>query len=205
MRFSTALACGFAVVLGVGCVAMPRVSSEQLSKAEGPKVRPDERRWRRKPFPLPPLYMRYTSGSGNRWTMVTPFYWQVIGRDKEFRLLFPLARHSLDRPAQTSSGHVLNWVWGSDPERSYRVLFPLYWNFRSDDSETSLYGPLYHRREGEHKRRTILFPWIFSRETDRGYDYWGILFRLFAYEKQVFQGEERKRLWLFFVIPVKIK
>ena len=61
------------------------------------------------------------------------------------------------------------------------------------------------RREhgGNHRERTLLFPWIYSSEKDdSGYDYKGFLFRLFAIEKQVFDGEQVKRLWLFHVFRI---
>jgi len=173
---------------------------------EGPKVRPDARAWRRKPVPLPPLYASFTSGSGDRWKVITPLYWQIDGHDRSRRLLFPLMHYAEDRPARRTSGYVLNWFWGNDDDGGHRVFFPLYWNFRSPAADTSLWGPLYVRREhdAEQRRRLLVFPWIFSREVDAsGYDYWGVIFRLVGYEKQVIEGEQRERLWLFFVVPIR--
>jgi hypothetical protein len=190
-----------------GCAGL---SDEQAYEAtneyrEGPKVRPDDLKWRRKALPLPPVYMSYTSGSGNRWKMITPFYWQMDGRDRSRKTLIPLMTAGEDRVAKRKSGYFLNWIWSESPESGHRVLFPFYWNFRSEESDTSVYGPLYVRAEhdGKQRRRLIFFPWIYSRETDAtGYDYWGVLFRLVGYEKEVIDGRRRERLWLFFVFTI---
>ncbi len=155
---------GLALLL-VGC----RVGN---LRTDGPKVKPEPDAWRRKALPLPPLYMSFTSGSGNRWTMVTPLYWQVKGTDKASYLLFPLWYHS-----------------------------------RDEQSSVTLAGPLYHseRKTGDERSRTLLFPWLYSRETDNtGYDYWGIFFRLIGVEKQIIDNQQRTRLWLFFVFPIPL-
>lgn len=43
-----------------------------------------------------------------------------------------------------------------------------------------------------------------ERPTRAAYDYWGVFFRLVGYEKQVIDGEQRGRLWLFFVFPINV-
>ena len=60
---------------------------------EGPRVEPAEGEWRRKPLSLPPLYLDYTTDSGDHWKMVTPFYWEVTGTDKKETYLFPVYSH----------------------------------------------------------------------------------------------------------------
>jgi len=53
--------------------------------------------------------------------------------------------------------------------------------------------------------RKTVFPWLYSREkVGTDYDYWGVCFRLIGLEKQVFAGEEKKRLWLFFVFKLPL-
>jgi len=178
-------------------------------KEGGPRVKPDENDWRRSSVPLPPLYLDFSTAGGDRWTMVTPLYWQVIGpriqRDgeavdsEEHYHLFPLAGYARSRAASSSAAHLGNYFWGRSPEGSYHVLFPVWWDLQSHGSRTSLVGPLY-RQSGGGRERTLLVPWLYSSEKDStGYDYWSICFRLFGLEKQVFNGEERRRLWLFFV------
>lgn len=195
-RFSWALRA--LLLFPAGCATSP------FPPESGPRVEPDGKEWRRKTVPLPPLYMNFISGSGKHWTMATPLYWQVLGADTSSYNLIPLASFSSDRMANTAEGHVLNYFWGKGPERQYRVGFPFYWSFQRPGSETSIYGPVYRRKEADGEReRLVVFPWLFSRETDAtGYSYWGILGRLVGYEKQVIDGQEKKRLWLFFVFHV---
>src|SRR4030095_163327 len=115
---------------------------------------------------------------GNQWIMATPFYWQIEGADSESYHLIPLAGYSVDRAVGASRGRVLNYWWGDRPDSSYRVGFPLYWSFGKPGVRTDIYGPVYTKREESNdRRRLVVFPWLFSRETDAsGYDYWGVLF-----------------------------
>ncbi len=131
----------------------------------------------------------------------------MTGTDKKESYLFPVYSHRERSNAGRSSGHILNWLWASNPEHSWATLFPVYWRSESGSGSKALYGPLYVSDEPErnNRKRTLLFPWIYSAERDdTGYDYRGVLFRLFALEKQVFEGEERRRLWLFFVFRVPL-
>ena len=187
-----------ALLVPAGCATSP------YPPGEGPRVTPNDKEWRRKSVPAPPLYMQFTSGSGKRWTMATPLYWHVEGAESESRHFIPFASWSVDRPAQVERGHVLNYFWGDRPESSYRVGFPFYWSFQGPESKTTLYGPVYRTEAAaNHKRRLVVMPWLYSRETDEtGYDYWGVLGRLVGYEKQRFGGERKERLWLFFVFHI---
>jgi hypothetical protein len=188
-----------ALFLSAGCATSPH------EPQPGPRVRDRDTEWRRKSVPLPPLYWQFTSGSGKRWTMVTPFYWQVAGATSTHHHLVPFAHYSSEREPPAEGGHVLNYFWGKSPRGRHRVAFPVYWSFQRPEAETSLYGPVYHRREEANgRRRLLVFPWLFSSESDdaSGYDYWGVLFRLLGYEKQVFDGEQKERLWLLFAFHV---
>lgn len=170
-----------------------------------PKLDPDEREWRRKPVPLPPLYMDIKTGGGERWKMVTPLFWDVSSPSVHWRALLPVFGHREEVHSDSRSGIVLNYAWQERPERKIRTLFPVFWQRETPASKATLYGPLFVRRdrEGDRRERTLLFPWIYSSERDAtGYDYKGILLRLFAIEKQVFEGEQRKRLWLFHVFRI---
>lgn len=198
-------------LLSLGCAALTPDAAEDGAAAprRGPKVTPDETEWRRQPVPLPPLYMDITTGSGDRWILVTPLYWQVVGPERRQHVLFPLASWRRDEAAHASSGHVLLWLWRSAPgdRTSWKTLFPLFWDFESGEAKTSLYGPLYVRQSftGNQRSRAILLPWIYSRERDdTGYSYWGVFFRLLGYERQFFNAEERRRLWLFFVFRLAV-
>ena len=101
--------------------------STETPREPGPKLSPDEREWRRQPFPLPPFYMERRSGSGERWIMATPLYWQVTGNDKERYHLLPFFSFRTDRAAGSSWGQALNYVWKSDTEGVFQTLFPVYW------------------------------------------------------------------------------
>ena len=171
---------------------------------EGPKKRPDDRKWRRKPVPIPPFYAKYTSGSGNEWTVITPLYWQVDGHDRSRKTLFPIMTAGEDRVTERKSGYFLNRLWKDTPRGGHRILLPIFWDFESESAETSVYGPLYVRKEhhGDKRKRVLFFPRLYSRETDEsGYDYRGVLFRFIGYEKQVFERKQEERLRLFFVFP----
>jgi hypothetical protein len=197
------------LALLAGCLSAPTT----LREGE-PKVRPDENDWRRASAPIPPFYLDFTSGRGQRWTMVTPLYWQVRGprierqgesmdAEEHYHLL-PLAGYARSRPEGISNGHVANYFWGKRPQGGYHVFFPLWWDFEGSGGRTTVAGPVYSRTGGG-KERTVVFPWLYSREkigTD--YDYWGVCFRLIGLEKQVFAGEEKKRLWLFFVFKLPL-
>jgi len=197
------------LALLAGCLSAPA----ELREGE-PKIRPSGEEWSRRSAPLPPLYLDFESGRGQRWTMVTPLYWQVKGprierqgevvdAEEHYHLL-PIAGYARSRPAGISNGHVANYFWGKKPEGGYRVLFPLWWDFEGSGGRTTVAGPLYSRTE-PGRERTLVFPWLYSREK-RGsdYDYWGVCFRLIGVEKQVFEGEEKKRLWLFFVFKLPL-
>jgi len=192
-------------------LALTSCATSPYAPEPGPRVQPDDKEWRRKSLPLPPIYWRFTTGENNQWTMATPLYWQVRGADSIHRHLIPFASYSADLAVDgspgESEGHVLNWFWKDEPSRSYRVAFPVYWRFEKPGVETSVYGPLYTRHEAgaAWRDRTILMPWLYSREKDStGYDYWAVLFRLVGYEKQRFNGERKERLWLFFVFPIPV-
>jgi hypothetical protein len=132
--------------------------------------------------------------------MVTPLYWQAVGAESASYNLLPIFGYSVDRVAKVERGHVLNYFWGERPDHRHWVAFPVYWRIQRPGVQTTVCGPAYRRaEETDGRRRLVVFPWLFSRETDKtGYDYWGILFRLVGYEKQVFDGEQKERLWLFF-------
>jgi hypothetical protein len=185
-------------MVSAGCATTP------YPPGPGPRVEPNDKEWKRKSVPLPPLYLEFTSGSGQQCRMATPLYWQAIGAETESYHLVPFGGYTVDRATGASRGRVLNYLWGGDSERSYRVGFPLYWSFDRPGVETRIYGPVYRRTEEESgKRRLVVFPWLFSRETNAsGYDYWGILCRLVGYETQAFNGEQKERLWLFFAFHV---
>src|SRR5262245_55988442 len=207
-RRSLLFAIPFLPQLG-GCLSTPASVREA-----GPRVRPDPEAWRRNSAPVPPLYLDFTTAQGKRWTMVTPLYWQVKGprveekgevmdAEEHYHLL-PLAGYARSRPAETSAGHVANYFWGKKPEGGYRVLFPLWWEFEDGERRTTVAGPFYSTSGGE-RQRTMVFPWLYSREkVGNDYDYWAVCFRLIGLEKQVFAGEEKKRLWLFFVFKLPL-
>jgi hypothetical protein len=136
--------------------------------------------------------------------MATPLYWQVVGAESASYNVIPFFRYWTDRAAKVRRGHIFNYFWGEDSESRYDVGFPFYWSFRRPDSETTVYGPVFQRTETANgRRRLLVLPWLFSRETDNsGYEYWGVLFRLLGYEKQLFDGERKERLWLFFALHI---
>ena len=208
-RLSLSLLGGLAAtVLVVGCRSGPQVSPHDTAATPGgPRVDPDPGEGRRRPVPLPPVYMDIATDSGHRLQMVTPLYWQFSGREHRHHHFVPLLSINVDDGSDASWGYVLNWVWRDRPDSGFRTFFPVYWHTRSGASQTIIAGPLYHHRDTgpTPRERTILFPWLYSREKDHtGYSYWGVLGRLVGYEKQLFEGEERRRLWLFFVFRVNV-
>ncbi len=85
-----------------------------------------------------------------------------------------------DRVTERKSGYFLNRLWKDTPRGGHRILLPIFWDFESESAETSVYGPLYVRKEhhGDKRKRVLFFPRLYSRETDEsGYDYRGVLFR----------------------------
>jgi hypothetical protein len=149
--------------------------------------------------------MEHRSASGERWLMATPLYWKITGHERERYHLIPFFSYQQDRAAGRSWGQVLNYVWRRDTDGSFQTLFPIYWRWKEADGDSALYGPLYVSRKKEHeRRRVLLFPWLYSRETADGYDYWGVLFRLVGRERQVFSGKARERLWLFFLFHIDL-
>jgi len=195
-----------------GCAAAPSTAPETVLAArgddpgDGPRIDPDDRRWRRQPLKVPPLYLDAVTGSGRRLTMVTPLYWDISGLGQRERYFIPAFHHASHEAAGVSSGHVLNYFWASEPGRRWKAVFPIYYGSETPAASTALYGPLYVSRElgGSHRRRTVL-PFVFSREADdTGYDYWSVGARLFGVEKQFFDGEERKRLWLLFFVRIPV-
>jgi len=207
-RLTLLAAASLLPLVATGCRSLAKQPSAEIiggarhatPSRDAPKVRPDDDEWRRKPYPFPPVYLSFTSGSGNRWRMITPLYWQVKGKHSERHTVPAVMTYHADRPSDSTSGHVLNWFWKSTPKESWGVFFPLAWHFESPEADTALWGPLYSRTEHTGDRRErVLFPGVYSSERDdTGYEYWSVLLRLIGYERQVFDGEQCARVWFLF-------
>jgi hypothetical protein len=151
-----------------------------------------------------------------RYAVVFPLYWSGRDAEHEYRYFLPLYAHDADGLRRWTNAGLI-WVSYHGPEgRRFRVLFPLYWRYRSADApsavnpavpehrDVAVWGPAYRVDlwRGDRRTRTVGLAPFFSRTyTDENDKYFEVLGGLFGRDVQ--EGKRRFRiLWLFYT-PAK--
>jgi hypothetical protein len=90
-----------------------------------------------------PLYWQQTRTDGGRVTSLPPFlFYDYRSRDRSRVDQATLVGWRRVRPGRRS-GMFLSYGWSTEPDRSFRTLFPLYWRLRAPRDRLDVWGPFY--------------------------------------------------------------
>ena len=188
------------VLLASTCICL-RSEGQESAKASSPAA-PEEGQWRRKAFPLPPLWYHRETRDGRKFTMAGILYWRSATPSSSFQMVFPVYSRKVDKKLDEQCGHALLYYWrrtGSGEsagagdlstiraahrrDTSKNVLFPLFWKSRRGDSSSTVLLPLYWSSLREDAQTRIAGLFYSRKEKKNNRSRFVILPRIFSREK----------------------
>ncbi len=167
---------------------------------------------------FPPI-LTYVKREPNGITAITfPIIWHIKSAEKQTTVLFPLVYY-FSRPA-TKTVVVLPlfgysrdehnnrsllllplFTWarnGSDGSRE-RVVFPLFWHFKSESRQTSIFFPLIWHARRQNYTVTVFLPFGAHWRTDRGH--YTLVLNTYIYKGSgAYQGSWEFQFWPLFSV-----
>jgi hypothetical protein len=117
---------------------------------------------------VPALLYFAGNDRGSSYHIQIPLFWRFAdSRRGTSTTITPLFFRDVDRQG-TANGILPLLFWGSGPQRSHFVLFPLYWHFRDDSAQrtSTVVANYWHRRWGD-ETTDALFPIFHYRRGTR--------------------------------------